>query len=294
MNAQSLIIYQSPALVKPYLVMGFEGWPDAGKVSSGVIGYLRDKLEAEKLAEVRPDDFYVFQSLGVEAKRPTTDIEDGLVSKLSLPSTTFWFYKKEKSPHDLIISLGKEPELRWNEYADLVLGLAQDFGVETIYPIGGTYDSVPHTIEPIVTAVLSLPSLKAEVNKYGISLTDYAGPSSIHTLLLVLARKRGIGVISLWGHAPHYIQVPNTKVCYAIITKLTKMLGISLDLEDIKRASEYLDEKVSAALDQKVELRDYVRRLEEEYGKGRYRVSEPLKEDIIKEIEDFLKGREKE
>ena len=60
MNMQNLIIHERPNLVQPYLVMGFEGWPDAGKVSSGVISYLRDKLEANKFAEIKPDDFYLF------------------------------------------------------------------------------------------------------------------------------------------------------------------------------------------------------------------------------------------
>lgn len=54
MEKENLIIYQKPNLVYPYLVMGFEGWPGAGKISSGVVGYLKDKLEAKKLAEPKP------------------------------------------------------------------------------------------------------------------------------------------------------------------------------------------------------------------------------------------------
>ncbi len=52
---QSLIIYERPNLVQPYLVMGLEGWPDAGRVSSGVVGYLKDKLGAKKFAEVKDE-----------------------------------------------------------------------------------------------------------------------------------------------------------------------------------------------------------------------------------------------
>lgn len=291
MNMESLIIYERPNLVQPYLVMGFEGWPDAGRVSSGVVGYLKDKLQAKKFAEVKSDDFYVFQSPGVELRRPLTNIEDGLVKTLNLPSTTFWFYKNERSSHDLMISLGMEPELGWNKYVDLVLDLAQEFGVERIYTIGGTYDRVPHTVEPVITVVLNDPSLKGEMRKYGVELTTYEGPCSVHTVLLVSAGKRGLKTAGLWGHAPHYIQVPNTKVCYGMLNKLTKMLEIVVDLEDVKRAGEYLDEQVSKAIEQKAEFKDYVRRLEEEYSKGKYEVSESLREDIIKEVEDFLREK---
>lgn len=294
MSEQRLIIYQRPKLVKPYLVMGFEGWPDAGKVSSGVVSYLRDKLAARRLAEVKPGDFYLFQSPGAEAGRPVADIQDGMVKALSLPTTTLWFHKAKGATHDLILLLGREPELRWGDYVSLILDLAQDFGVVRIYPVGGTYDVVPHTIEPLVGVVLSDSSLESEMSGYGIQPISYKGPSSIHTTLLVSAGERHIEVVSLWGYVPHYVQVPNTKVCYHVLSKLAKMLAVSLDLGDIRRKSAQLDEMIDKAVSQKPELQDYVRRLEAEYGRGKYQAGETLKADVIKEIEDFLKKRGEE
>ena len=291
MSEQRLIIYERPKLSKPYLVMGFEGWPDAGKVSSGVVSYLKDKLAAKKLAEVKPDDFYLFQSPGAEVGRPVVDIQDGLVKALSPPTTTFWFCKPEGSARDLILALGREPELRWDDYVSLVLGLARDFGVVRIYTIGGTYDVVPHTIEPLVGVVLSAPGLEPELRGYEIQPINYRGSSSIHSTLLISAGKSEIEMISLWGYVPHYVQVANTKVCYQVLSKLTKMLGVSLNLDDISQKSAQLDEMIDKAVSQKPELQDYVRRLEAEYSQGRYEVGETIKEDIIKDIEDFLKRR---
>jgi hypothetical protein len=76
---------------------------------------------------------------------------------------------------------------------------------------------------------------------------------------------------------------------YGILKGLTEMLQIELDLEEIIGASEYLDEQVSKAISQKPELEEYVKDLEREYqAMEKYR--EPAKEeDIIKEIENFLK-----
>ena len=166
--------------------------------------------------------------------------------------------------------------------------------MERIYTIGGTYDTVPHTIEPIITAVVNDPGLRDEMSKYGIGLINYKGPSSVHTFLLFSAKKRDLKAASLWGHVPHYVQVPNAKVCYGILGKLTGMLEIAVDLDDIKRAGEYLDEQVSQAIEQKAELRDYVRRLEQEYSKGKYEAGGSLGEDIIKEVEDFLRKKKDE
>ena len=294
MDERRIIIYEKPKLNKPYLLIGFEGWPDAGKVSSGAVSYLRDKLGVRELAEVAPDDFYLFQSPSDEIKRPVVDIQDGLVTGLSLPATKLWFYKNQGTGHDLIIMLGREPELRWNDYVNLILDLAQNFGVVRAYAIGGTYDVVPHTLAPMVVAVQGASGLEAEMKEHGIQTINYRGPSSIHTLFLVSASLRKLEMVSLWGYVPHYVQVPNTKVCHGILSKLTRMLELDLKLEDIKGEGEQLDEMVDNALAQKPELSDYVKRLELEYGKAKDELGEPIKEDIIKDIEDFLKHRGEE
>ena len=280
---EDLIIYQTPELRSPYLVAGFAGWPNAGEVSTGTISYLKEQLKAEKLGEIKPPAFYDFSSL-----RPQTSIENGLVKELKFLSNEFFYWKSEKSVHDLIILLGVEPHLKWNQYVDLILHLAEQFKVGRIYTVGGTYDQVPHTVEPKVTAVVSDLELREELKKYNIEPTEYQGPSSIHTVLLAAAEKRNIKSVSLWGHAPHYIQVKNPKVCYGILKGLTKMLEIELDLEEIIGAGEDLDEQVSEAISQKPELEEYVKDLEREY-QAMEKYKEPTKEeDIIREIENFL------
>ena len=287
----NLIFYERPELNSPYLVAGFEGWPDAGKVSSGVVRYLRDKLNARKFAEINPDDFYIFQSPGVELLRPITVIEDGQIKELSLPSTGFWAWnKEEKAGHDLILVLGVEPHLRWNEYADVLLNLAQELAVQRIYTIGGTYDRVPHTRELIISAVANDPALEAELKEYNTEPTSYHGPSSVHSLLLSSATKRNLKSASIWGHAPHYIQTPNSKVCYGILKRLTAMLEIAIDLDDIRQEGEELDEQINMAVAQKPELAEYVKKLEEEYRlAGTHEAAGP--EEIIREVEDFLREK---
>ncbi len=283
--------YKKPKLNSPYLVAGFDGWPDAGKVSSGAVRYLRNKLNARKFAEIDPNDFYIFQSPGVELLRPTTVIEDGQVKDLSLPSTGFWAWNnKESTGHDLILVLGVEPHLRWNEYADVFLNLAQELSVQRIYTIGGTYDRVPHTMEPIISAVSNDQALEAELRKYNIEPTSYHGPSSVHSLLLYSATKRNLKSASIWGHAPHYIQTPNSKVCYSILIRLTAMLEMAIDLDDIKQEGEELDEQINMAVAQKPELAEYVKKLEEEYRLAdTHEAAGP--EEIIREVEDFLRDK---
>lgn len=49
--------------------------------------------------------------------------------------------------------------------------------------------------------------------------------------------------------------------------------------------------QVSNTIGQKPELGSYVKRLEENYGKGEHQISEPLEENIVKEMGDFSSKR---
>jgi proteasome assembly chaperone (PAC2) family protein len=141
--------------------------------------------------------------------------------------------------------------------------------------------------------VVNDPSLIKEVEPYEVGLIEYQGPSSIHTFLLTAFRRKGIPAVSLWGHAPYYIQVENYKVVYALLRRLTKMLGIEINLEDIKVKALYLDEQVNKAISQNPQLESYVKKLEEEFEAiGEY--GQPIEgaEEIIKEVEKFLRGQQ--
>ena len=51
---------------------------------------------------------------------------------------------------------------------------------------------------------------------------------------------------------------------------------------------------MNKAIEINAELRDYMRKLEAEYQKGKYEVGEQLGEDIIKEVENFLRQKSSE
>ena len=62
---------------------------------------------------------------------------------------------------------------------------------------------------------------------------------------------------------------------------------------DIREAGESLDKQINRAMAQKSELAEYVKKLEEEYQLTLgYEASGP--EEIIKEVEDFLREKKEE
>lgn len=282
---EGLIISEKPQLRNPCLIAGFYGWPNAAAVSSTALGYLIGKLEAKKLAEINSEEFYVFTQ-----NRPQTRIEGGLVKQFGFPRNEFYFSQGKK---DLILLLGQEPDLKWKKYIKTVLDFISQWEVKRVYTVGGEYASVPHTREPKISVVVNEEKLGKKIEISGI---NYEGPTSIQTHFSPACKERGIECLSLWGDAPEYLRTPNLRVTYSILEKLEELEKIDLDLEDIQKLAQDFDDKVkkqiNEVLRQKPEFQIYLKKLEEEYDRGR-RVTEPTSEELIKYVEDFLKQQRK-
>lgn len=277
---ENIILYEKPELREPFLIVGFSGWPNAAEISTQTVNYLVRKLRARKFAEIKPEEFYVFTT-----NRPVTDAEAGLIKSLKFPATEFYFHRWGEK--DLIFLLGQEPDLKWKQYAETVFNFVAQWGVRRIYTIGGEYAQVPHTKPTRIWIVVSEERLKKEISfeRQGI---EYQGPTSIHTYFLMLCKERGMECIGLWGDAPHYIQIPNPVAGYWMLKKVTEIIPIGIDLEEVRQAAIAFDYQIDKALAQSTEMQSYVRRLEEIYEKGE-RHKEVMEGDIVKEAEEFLR-----
>ena len=61
-----------------------------------------------------------------------------------MPANIFYCHE----PANLVLFLGKEPNLRWRGFGDCVLELARAAGVRRVLFVGSFGGSVPHTREP--------------------------------------------------------------------------------------------------------------------------------------------------
>jgi proteasome assembly chaperone (PAC2) family protein len=282
-----------PHLRQPYLVMGFEGWPNAAEVSSHSIQYLVSHFNARQFASLPAEEF-----LQLSALRPTAVVQAGKVLELKYPPSHF-YYAKNRDTDDLILFHGVEPHLQWNRYVDLLLDLAERFGVSQIFVIGGTYDYIPHTYPPVVTALFNDDDLKERIVQSGAGLTEYNGPASIHTCILEGAKRRKIRAISLWGHAPHYLQTKNVRVACAVLRELEVLTGIDMDLSELERASEYFSDQVNHLAEQDPKLKEVIEKLETIYRQSSavpsaLKAEEEAKDEKVVYIQAFLKRQEDE
>jgi len=204
--AGRLIVQEPPQLNAPYILVGMNGWLNAGEISTGSIDYLRRKLSARKFAYIETQGFYIYQtpSLSPElSMRPHTQIKDGLVMKLEIPQNDFFFWKSD-SDHDLILLLGVEPNLSWPAYCQIILDVARQFQAPRIYFIGAVFDQVPHTRETRIRASVSHPGLKDELKTFA-RFTNYEGPCAFTTMLLTMGANQGIEVAGISARTSMYI-----------------------------------------------------------------------------------------
>jgi proteasome assembly chaperone (PAC2) family protein len=265
MEADKLQIYEEPQLREPKLILGFSGWMDGGEVSSGTVQGLINKLDAKYFAEIEPEGFYIYNFPGMMETaamfRPFTRIKDGLIEAFEFPANSF-FVDQE---NDLILFIGKEPNLLWEEYADCIFSLCEQLKVSMIYYIGSVSSLVPHTREPKLLCTASCEQLKENFQHYGVNFADYKGPASIATYLLANCPQMNLAMVNLVATVPAYVQGNNPKCIEAITQRLTGMLDLDINLDDLKLVTEDFEKKLTDLVQQQPDLAGNICRLEEDY-----------------------------
>jgi len=265
MNDENLKVYRQPKLAQPRLVMGFSGWMDGGDVSTGTIRYLRDALGAEAFADIEPEPFYIYNfpgSMEISALfRPHTKISNGLIEAYEPATNTF--YCSEKNA--LILFSGKEPNLAWQQYADCIFSLAHRFKVRRIYFIGSVAGLTPHTREPRFSCSMSADKLKAQLAQPAIKLSNYEGPAGIITYLTHRAEEEDVEMLSMVAEIPAYVQGYNPRCIESATRLIASLLGLKIPLDDLRRAGDDFEKRLSEILQQQPELAEKVTELEADY-----------------------------
>jgi len=260
-----LTILTQPSLKDARMVLGFSGWMDGGEVSTGTIDYLVAKLQAREIARIDPAEFYIYGIPGpmdaLAMLRPHTQIEDGLITEFQAPTNTF-FCSEE---HNLVLFSGREPNLRWPEFADCMFELAARCSVSTIYFIGSVAGLVPHTREPRVFGSVSEPSLKAVLSQYGLRLSNYEGPASISTYMTDRSGREGYRMASLVAEIPAYVQAKNHRCIEAVVKRLAAMLDLQVTLDDLRAKGDRLEARLNEIIKSRPELAERIGQLEADY-----------------------------
>ncbi|MGI9197164.1 MAG: PAC2 family protein [Candidatus Nanopelagicales bacterium] len=271
-----------PELEDPVLVAAFEGWNDAGEAASDAIDHLREVWGAEPLAEMDPEDYYDYQ-----VNRPTIAFDDGGVRRLTWPTTRLYVARLPLATRDVVLVRGVEPNMRWKQFTDELLGLCAELDVSMVVTLGALLSDSPHT-RPVPVTGTATDSGTAR--RLGVEPSHYEGPTGIVGVLQDACARRGLPAVSLWAAVPHYVaQAPSPKASLALVRRVEDLLDVPVPLGDLVEDARAWELGVDELAAEDEEVADYVRQLEE--ARDTTDLPEATGEAIAREFERYLRRR---
>lgn len=272
-----------PSLRRPRALLAWEGWNDACDAASGAVAYiLGQRDDPEPFAWVEPEDFYDFQ-----VRRPEVAIDGGGTRKLTWPLTRAYGIETD-GEHDLVLTLGDEPNLRWKTYARSIASILADADVEIVVILGAFIGQVAHTVPVPIVGVATDPEL---VDRFAVPRSTYEGPSGIVGVMLEACREIGIPAVSLWAATPHYLAAnPSPKAMLALLKKAQQVLDVDVDTTELEVATAEFQSRIDEAMADNSDFTGYVERLEQEH-EGAVPLDPSDSTELISEIEEYLKRR---
>lgn len=236
---QDIKIYQKIDVKNPTM---FAAWPGMGNVALGGINYLRRKTNAVLFAEIDVSQFVMPESIV---------IEKGVAKLPTLPKNLFYYTHKPES----IIFEGEsqlvgEPGIK---LVNLVLDLAEEYKVQTIYTGAAFPSPISHNEASTVYATANLPSLSDFLKKCEINIMEEGQISGLNGLLIGFAISRKIEAACLLATMPLYaINFPNPKASKALVEAFQKILNIQyidmkeidINIQDMGTKMEMVEEKI--------------------------------------------------
>lgn len=255
------LIGEFPELRRPVIVAAWAGWNDAGDAATYALRQLNLAWQGTRFAEIEPENFYDFTET-----RPTINLGTTGQRRVTWPENRFFAHRIEDQERDVVLFIGNEPQLRWQTYCRLMLSVAEQIKASSLITLGALLADVPHTREPTLTGFASNRRLLPQLEKLGVHLSGYEGPTGIVGVMHDTWRATKQPAISLWGNVPHYISAtPNPQVALALLRRVGLVLGTTLPTSALENHSRIFARQVEDALKENPEALEYVRQLEEQY-----------------------------
>lgn len=265
-----------PVLKDPLALIAFEGWGDAGDSASLAAERFLDSYDSELIAKFDPDEHYDFQ-----VRRPVVVVNETGTRDIDWPENEIHVIRR--GDRDLVVMIGEEPNYKWKAFTADVVEALTTLGVTKAVTLGAFIGQVAHTLPvPLVGSATRPDSLAL----HGLMPSGYQGPTGILGVLNHALGNAGIDVISVWAAVPHYLSNQDyPPAIEALAIKASELLDMSLDIGDLTSRARQFRDTVDEAIEENVELQQYVEQLENEAVEERGENADRL----VEEIENFLK-----
>ncbi len=201
-------------------VLGFSGWPDAGKTIQHAFGELNTVLQCRSAAAWDLDGYW-----HTESSRPLVSVHHGRIKSLDWPTYRFSLCTPRQS-EPILLGMGPEPSIHWRPFARKFLKILEGWGCREILLLGSVYDDIFHD-EVLLTGVVQDAEGYNLVRDLGCSQIEYSGPGAIHAVIMEMAADLQMKAYSIWSHFPSYLNASHE----LLIARILRMMGDFLKLE---------------------------------------------------------------
>jgi proteasome assembly chaperone (PAC2) family protein len=283
-------LHQDRPLHRPVLVIGLEGWVDAGLGAATAIASVLASGNSDLVATFDGDHF-----LDQRARRPVVRLVDGVNTEMTWPQTQL------RSAHDdvgndVLYLVGPEPDFHWRGFVDAMVELAQRFGTRMVVALGAFPAPAPHT-RPVRLVATAPPTSSGLIDQVGRSRGELEVPAGVGSALEIGFGDAGIDMVTLWARVPHYVAAMNfPEASAALVDGLASVAGLSFDSSALHRAADASRRKVDEVIAGNVEHTAMVRELEAavDASEGNPLGTDglPSGDELAAELEQFLRGED--
>ncbi|MBU4252247.1 MAG: PAC2 family protein [Candidatus Omnitrophica bacterium] len=242
----ALVMIKKPRLKKPYLIVA---WPGMGEVAFKAAEYLIEELKAQEFARIIPDEFFYLSGSVISA---------GILEVPLLPQGKFYYWKNPAAKgagsgkNDLVIFLSNaQPDLaKADSYAQAIINLAKDLGVESVVSFASMPQATDHTQDSGVWFAATDQKIKESLKKYNFAALIDGQISGMNGLFLGMAKKAQLKGFCLLGEIPLYtIQIENPKASAAVLVALGKILNIQINVAPLKEQAQIMENEINKMLE---------------------------------------------
>jgi predicted ATP-grasp superfamily ATP-dependent carboligase len=281
------LIKSWPRLEHPVLVLGLEGWVDAGFAAATAINALLESVPHEVVATFDADAL-----LDQRSRRPLLRISNGVHGPLTWPELRL-YSATETGGRSMLILAGPEPDFHWRDWTAEVVALALRLEVEMVVGLGAFPAPVPHTRAVRLAATANTEELAGRVGYLPATMEVPAGAQAV---LEVNFGEAGVPSVGVWARVPHYASaMPYPEASAALLDELGKLTGISIRTEALHQAGRQSRDQIQALIEASEEHSAMVRQLETQHDaelgiSATEFTNLPTGDELAAELERFLRG----
>jgi proteasome assembly chaperone (PAC2) family protein len=282
------MILEEPELTDPVLIVSLEGWIDAGFGAATAISTLLETTDSSLIATFDGEHF-----LDQRARRPMARIINGVTAELTWPEIQIR-HGRDGDGADVLLLVGPEPDFHWIEFCDLVVSLAEQFGVRMVVGLGAFPAPAPHT-RPVRLAATVPASSQHLLEKIGLVQGELEVPAGIISALELAFADAGTDAITLWARVPHYVAtLPYPQASVALVEGVSAIAGLTLDASSLRKAADEARARVDDLVGTNPEHASMVTDLEAAIDAAEGNALDtsviPSGDDLARDIEKFLRG----